>query len=279
MICWEHIALIAGYTVVPIIFLVLILLIMKKYSSQHTTPRESVTDAERRHIQNEESPHCQSLEGSNKTSYNILFHQSKPFFCWFDYPSLVAQAVENGWSRFPFVCNDHGDDTDMETSWEVFDESVDYMQRIILNCGLKESTICVIKAALPLPGPQFANASFPKEAYFEISILPNDEAMENEVCEDKKDESLSDTMKLVDDDLNAKCNSECSNRGVEVHCKRKMIEEVKHGGNKECDEMKLVAIGLTKGGHLPLKFPGCFLGSVGFNSSGAVYLDGKFYLP
>lgn len=171
--------------------------------------------------------------------------------------------------------DDHGDETDMETSWEVFDESVDYMQKIRLNYGLKESNLCVIRAALPLPGPQFANASFPKEAYFEISILPNEEAMENVVCEEMKDESRRETMRLVVNDFNAKHNSECSNRGVEVHSKRNMIEEVKFGGNKECHEMKLVAIGLTKGGHIPLKFPGCFLGSVGFNSSGAVYLDGK----
>ncbi|XP_042006107.1 uncharacterized protein LOC121754882 [Salvia splendens] len=119
-------------------------------------------------------------------------------------------------------------------SWEVFDESVDYMQKIRLA---QTTSFCLVRAALPFPGPQFANTSFPKEAYFEIRVLPN--------------------------------------HGEEMEVKNKITQEKLEEVEVE-DESFLVAIGLIGGSdsHFPLNNPGSFLGSVGFDSTGSVYLDG-----
>ncbi|XP_057779735.1 uncharacterized protein LOC130998321 [Salvia miltiorrhiza] len=253
MITWIHITLISGFTVVII---VLILILMRKKWSRPITPAQVViTDTQSSHIQTREPSfrhHRQS---------HLVFRQRKPFFSWSDHPCLAAHAVENGWPSFAFAStdSDHVKEAhvNVEMSWEVFDESVDYMQKIRLN---NESTtsLCVIRAALPLPGPQFAHTSFPREAYFEITIL-------------------SDCHRDFVSDHNAKNDLDCLNEGTNVDSKRNKIAQVKLGGKEEVeDEMVLVAIGLTGGSsYLPLKIPGSFLGSVAFNSTGSVYLDGK----
>ncbi|KAH6781082.1 hypothetical protein C2S52_012319 [Perilla frutescens var. hirtella] len=252
MITWLHITIISSFAVVII---VLVLLLIRKKCSKPTTPLDIViTDAERWADQNVEG-----INASNYTSnYNLVFRPRKlPYFSWADHPSLVAHAVENGWPRFCFVtspsnCNET---TNVEMSWEVFEESADHMQKIRLNQGLRKSTttmmspspsgaLSVIRTALPLPGPRFANVSFPQEAYFEINFLPNHEQVE--------------TSKLI--------------RDIDSN---KNHEEVKFGGKiQDCENEIVLAIGLIGGGHLPLKLPGSFQGSVGFNSTGSVYLDG-----
>ncbi|GFP83475.1 protein ssh4 [Phtheirospermum japonicum] len=162
-----------------------------------------------------------------KTRANIARGFSKEpqlFFSWADHPNLIAEAVENGWSRFAFR-------TSMSSpsvkSARVCEGSGDYlMQKIRFNPGLGKmisavdsptGAVSVIKTGLPLPGPRFGNSYFPQEAYFEITILP----------EDGKTEII------------------------------------------------WMSVGLTGGGGPPLKIPGSFPGSVGFNSNGSVYLNGN----
>ncbi|CAI0389142.1 unnamed protein product [Linum tenue] len=123
---------------------------------------------------------------------------ARPLFNWADHPSLITDAVENGWTRFGFVaaqptavsgsvrnsmllglCAASGDNYHYpppEMSWEVSQASSDFMQRIRLNPGLKRvaavgnpstTAASVIRTALPLPGP---SPAFPQEAYFEVTI-------------------------------------------------------------------------------------------------------------
>lgn len=233
MITWIHITLISSFSVLIII---LILILIRKKCSKPTTPSDMVTtDAE---ASDEEMILHHNLD-SNKSS----FRPRKSFFSWSDHPALLAHAMENGWPRFCFVPSpplkpsDDGNESNVVISWEVFDESADYMQKMRLSPRRGSGNLCVIRTALPLPGPQFANAPFPKEAYFEVTIL-------------------GDEYNLIN--------------GI----KREKIE------NEEKNEIVLVGIGLTGGGQLPLKFPGSFPGSVGFNSTGSLYLDGELhYLP
>ncbi|XP_039009737.1 uncharacterized protein LOC120138293 [Hibiscus syriacus] len=123
---------------------------------------------------------------------------SKPLFSWSDHPSLITDAVENGWSRFGFTPNmsspstrssrlglrapsDHARGNGIEVNWEVSERSVDFMQKIRLKSGSRKGTrtithdsmaaSSVIRTALPLPGPPLGNSAFPQEAYFEIKIL------------------------------------------------------------------------------------------------------------
>ncbi|KAL1100269.1 hypothetical protein V6Z11_D05G217600 [Gossypium hirsutum] len=180
---------------------------------------------------------------------------AKPLFNWADHPSLITDAVENGWSRFGFTrytsspstrssllglcaAGDHGRGNDVEVNWEVCQGSVDFMQKIRLNSGSKKGTLShhsmeaasVIRTALPLPGPPLGNSAFPQEAYFEITIL---------YCPGDNRESSG---KLSEDD----------GKGEAV----------------------MLSVGLTAGDSLPLKLPGSYPGSIGFNSDGSVYLDG-----
>lgn len=222
-ISWIYITLIS---VSALVIVLLILIIIRKKCSKPTTPTDlATTDAEQRDT---------SLkEGSNRR--RSVVRQRKRFFSWSDHPSLSAEAVENGWQRFALVAGDDGEGSNVEMSWEVFDESVDYMQKIRLA---QTTPFCLVRAALPLPGPQFANTSFPKEAYFEIRVLPN--------------------------------------HGEEMEVQNKITREKLEEVEVE-DDSFLVAIGLIGGSdsHFPLNNPGSFLGSVGFDSTGSVYLDGN----
>ncbi|KAL7127503.1 hypothetical protein ABFS83_14G257400 [Erythranthe nasuta] len=146
-------------------------------------------------------------------------------FRWANHPSLVADAVENGWSRFALTTTLFGV---CETGWEVCEGSSDYMQKVRLNPGLKKivtrvsnSSLSVIRAALPLPGPRLDNSSFPQEAYFELTILQG----------------------------------------------------------KQNEAVLLISVGLTREGQIPMQIPGSFPGSIGFNSTGSVYLNGTKIAP
>ncbi|KAG6406916.1 hypothetical protein SASPL_134533 [Salvia splendens] len=217
-ISWIYITLIS---VSALVIILLILIIIRKKCSKPTTPTDLATiDAEKRDT---------SLkEGSNKR--RSVVRQRKRFFSWSDHPSLSAEAVENGWQRFALVAGDDGEGSNVEMSWEVFDESVDYMQKIRLA---QTTSFCLVRGALPLPGPQFANTSFPKEAYFEIRVLPN-------------------------------------HHGEEMEVKNKKLEEVEVEDESLLVAIGLIG---GSDSHFPLDNPGSFLGSVGFDSTGSVCLD------
>ncbi|XP_019174761.1 PREDICTED: uncharacterized protein LOC109170211 [Ipomoea nil] len=239
------------------------------------------------------SLHHLDRNGTKKTNYYVFRRgpSAKPFFSWADHPSLVTDAVENGWSQFGFTAytpstsvksarsllgacgpGDHGNQTEVKISWEVSPGSADFMQKIQFrrNSGvLKRITSSrhnftamggapvssVIKTCLPLPGPPLLGASpFPQEAYFEITVFP---------CDDQEDSrrSQDDKIKLIPDDINAKTPK---NRGLH--------ESI--GDGKEIRNHVALSVGLSGTGSLPLKLPGSYPGSIGFNSNGSVCLDG-----
>ncbi|KAK6160663.1 hypothetical protein DH2020_004044 [Rehmannia glutinosa] len=163
--------------------------------------------------------------------------------------------------------------TNFEIGWEVCEGSADFMQKIRLNPNSKKTvSISVIRAALPLPGPNLGNSSFPQEAYFEITILACNEKNACDEIElggkEKKGKSEGDKIKLIGEDFNAKNSPDSLNHVASSHSQRRTkIEEVKNEGVSVC-------VGLTGGGPLGLRNPGSYPGSIGFNSTGSVFLDG-----
>ncbi|KAH0681451.1 hypothetical protein KY284_022536 [Solanum tuberosum] len=231
------------------------------------------------------------------------YYVVKQGFNWSDHPSLVTDAVENGWSRFAFTSfapsssirssarsilgSCVGEENDM--SWEICQDSSDFMQKIRFNSGsirkLNRSTklmsaSSVVKTCLPLPGPHLGNSSFPQESYFEITILPwnqdNNVQVMGKVKEDKLD---LEKIKLIrEDSSNSKANSESlvhvTSSSSSNHHRGNGHQESKD--NLRSDEFIVLSIGLTSAGALPLKLPGSYQGSIGFNSNGSVFLDGNF---
>ncbi|KAL0360914.1 UNVERIFIED_CONTAM: hypothetical protein Sradi_3775900 [Sesamum radiatum] len=309
MIGWLHVSLVA----VSAAFLALVLLIILKRCFRRKARQDFVaSDAERgQNLQtgiarlHQVSPHHH--DGSKKTNYNYLFRRgvsTKTAFSWADHPSLVTDAVENGWSRFAFtaftsspsvksarsllgVCGDPGNEPNMEVGWEVCEGSADFMQKIRLNPNLKKmvtisnpsstGAVSVIRAALPLPGPNLGNSSFPQEAYFEITIVScNENDVDQFADREKKGKSEGDRIKLIGEDFNAKNSPDSLSHVASSHSQRKnKIEELKPGKQDGKIEAVSVSVGLTGGGPLLLKIPGSYPGSIGFNSSGSVYLDGS----
>uniref|UniRef100_A0A5B6Z4A9 SPRY domain-containing protein n=1 Tax=Davidia involucrata TaxID=16924 RepID=A0A5B6Z4A9_DAVIN len=245
-----------------------------------------------------------------KTNYYVFRRgvSARPLFSWSDNPSLVTDAVENGWSRFAFtsytsspsirstrsmllgVCasGDHGRQMEVDLSWEVCQGSADFMQKVRLNSGLRKintsnssmTAISVIKTALPLPGPPLGNSSFPQEAYFEITILSSlEDDHEYSLGKVKVGKVEGEKTKLIQQNNSiAKSNSVTSSNGHHHHHHQhgnNKFEELKLGGMDDGkEEIVMLSLGLTGGGSLPLKLPGSYPGSIGFNSNGSVYLDG-----
>ncbi|KAL0314904.1 UNVERIFIED_CONTAM: hypothetical protein Sangu_2334800 [Sesamum angustifolium] len=269
MIGWLHVSLVA----VSAALLALVLLIILKRCFRRKARQDFVaSDAERgQNLQtgiarlHQVSPHHH--DGSKKTNYNYLFRRgvsTKTAFSWADHPSLVTDAVENGWSRFAFtaftsspsvksarsllgVCGDPGNEPNMEVGWEVCE------------------------------GPEFGNSSFPQEAYFEITIVScNEDDIDQFAEREKKGKSEGDRIKLIGEDFNAKNSPDSLSHVASSHSQRRnKIEELKPSKQDGKSEAVSVSVGLTGGGPLLLKIPGSYPGSIGFNSSGSVYLDGS----
>nr|GME09291.1 Protein SSH4 [Ipomoea batatas]GME17268.1 Protein SSH4 [Ipomoea batatas] len=233
------------------------------------------------------SLHHLDRNGTKKTNYYVFRRgpSAKAVFSWADHPSLVTDAVENGWTQFGFAAytpspsvksarsllgacgtGDHGNQTAAaKITWEVSPGSADFMQKIQFRCNsdvLKRITSTrhnftamgspvssVIKTCLPLPGPPLGASPFPQEAYFEITVLPCDDQEESRRSQDDK-------IKLIPDDINAKTPRNPS------------------GDGKENRNHVALSVGLSGCGSLPLKLPGSYPGSIGFNSNGSVCLDG-----
>lgn len=284
---WWHTSLVAVASAI----LVLVILLILRRCFKRKSRNDAVSDPERnRNLQNgiarlhQVSPH--HLDTSKKTNYQHLFKRgvSTAAFSWGDHPSLITDAVENGWSRFAFtaftpspsvkstrsllgvcVVGDPENDKNVEIGWEVCEGSADFLQKIRLNSNMTKSTASasVIRTALPLPGPNLGNASFPQEAYFEITILGFNENGFDAETKSKKWEG--DKIKLIREDFNAKHSPDLGAK----------IEQLKKIGKNE--KALLLCVGFTGGTHLPLRIPGSFPGSIGFNSTGSVFLHGKFY--
>ncbi|XP_076905460.1 uncharacterized protein LOC143561217 [Bidens hawaiensis] len=196
----------------------------------------------------------QNMFNSNKRRANYYVLR-KGLFNWSDNPSLVTDAVENGWSRFAFTNTNNNIET-VEISYEVYEGSAEFIQNIRFNSGLKKA-VSVVKSALPLPGPALNTMPFPQEAYFEITILST---YGDGVNVNKEGEKI----KLIQENNKEKSSSES-------------LIHVTSGNNNNAnmEELKgVLTVGLAGGGWMPVKIPGTYPGSIGFNSDGSVYLEG-----
>ncbi|KAB2023481.1 hypothetical protein ERO13_D06G019009v2 [Gossypium hirsutum] len=226
--------------------------------------------------------HKESTEGKDMVAdHHYVFRRgvsAKPLFSWSDHPSLITDAVENGWSRFGFTPYNISSSTrsssllglcaavdflrgnDVELSWEVCQGSADFMQKVRLKSGssMAAASSAVIKTALPLPGPPLGNTAFPQEAYFEIKIL---------YCHGDDDsgklKELGEKTKLIHEHQDS-------------HHVINKVDELKSATKDDGkgEEQVMLSMGLTAGGSLPSKLPGTYPGSIGFNSDGSVFLDG-----
>lgn len=305
---WVHIAVIAS--TVGCVSTIVLILIYRRWCHQRNR-RNSVEPAEnsRTRIHNHmPSVHHQLEQGSHKNN-NSLFRsnvsgkRTTNLFSWIENPSMAADAVENGWSRFAFTsyksympspskkvtllgscaapAGDYGrESSEAEISWEVSRGSDEFMQKVRLNPGLRKSNQIgfqnnsmvnsVIRTALPLPGPVLGNCVFPQEAYFEITILSSSRGDEFESVRKSVD---GDKMKLI-----VKGNSEAlvhvtSGNSHKMNSVGEMKVDGRENGGKKSDSL-MFSLGLTIGGPIVLKVPGSYPGSIGFNSNGSVYLDG-----
>lgn len=287
-----YVALVAA--LISIILLVLILFIIRRwFRSEIQTPSSMVVDSE-----NLETGRFRSLD-QESTKRRANFHvfrrgvTSKPLFIWADNPSLVNEAAEQGWLSFAFtnyasytaspslrsartllaICSagDKVNEMGVEIDWEACQGSNDFLQKIRLNSGLKKINTSsyansVIKTALPFPGPPFGNSAFPQEAYFEIKIVFVNEGHDRKVLDEEGEKIV-----LIGDDSESVVSVTSSSNG---HGNVK--NEDRRLGYKEGkgEAATLLSLGLSVGGSLPLKLPGSYPGSIGFNSNGSVYLDG-----
>ncbi|KAJ4962853.1 hypothetical protein NE237_022792 [Protea cynaroides] len=233
----------------------------------------------------------QRPEVEGRPSYSLFRNGILPkiSFNWADHPWLVSEAVELGWPRFAFradvsspsprsnllgLCavGDEGRETETDITWEMCPESVDFMQKIKFNPVLKKNGMgtsplgvsCVTKSALPLPGPPLENNSFPQESYFEITIVSCPQDGVDFVHRVKRSPVEGELTKLIPqtDDANGQSDS--------------LIQEVKlrNTEGEGQKEMAMLSVGLSGGGSLLKELPGSYLGSIGFNSNGSLFLDG-----
>ncbi|KAL2346428.1 hypothetical protein Fmac_000428 [Flemingia macrophylla] len=257
----------------------------------------------------EEASELDQGNKTNKGNYNNYYvfrggvSGKRSLFNWGDHPSMAADAVENGWSRFAFtgyksytpspskrstllgVCAAPGNDlgrereSEAEISWEVSRGSAEFMQKVRLNPGIKKyqqnnnfslSVASIIRGALPLPGPALGNCAFPQEAYFEITILYS-RGDESESVGGKRGEGEK-TKLLIQGKSNGKGNSEALVHVTSGNGNK--INNVEGDGGKGKGESVMFSLGLTAFGSVPLRVPGSYPGSIGFNSNGSLYLDG-----
>ncbi|KAH0683971.1 hypothetical protein KY290_022607 [Solanum tuberosum] len=293
---WLKISFVAVSSVILVIIVITII-------KRRCCPRKPGGDQSKKQTQNLQNG-ISKLHHHHVSVHDVTnkYYVVKQGFNWSDHPSLVTDAVENGWSRFAFtsfapsssirssarsILGSCVGENDM--SWEICQDSSDFMQKIRFNSGIRKlnksskfmSASSVVKTCLPLPGPHLGNSSFPQESYFEITILPWNQDNNVEVMGKAKEDKLDlEKIKLIrEDSSNSKANSESlvhvtssSNHRGNGHQK---IQESKE--NLRSDEFIVLSIGLTSaGGSLPLKLPGSYQGSIGFNSNGSVFLDGKF---
>ncbi|XP_043711400.1 uncharacterized protein LOC122660245 [Telopea speciosissima] len=245
-------------------------------------------------------PDSKGRANFSKFRHGVL---SKPAFSWADHPWLVSEALEYGWSRFAFTAQtsspstrpsllglcaagDQGRETEAFISWEVSPGSVDYTQKIRFNPGMKKIDMgipplgasCVIKSALPLPGPTLGSiSSFPQEAYLEITILSSlSEEEIDSIHSVKRSSGEGELKKLIPPTANASAQSDSLIHVAGTNGSARFQElklRIKEGAKQE--EPVIWSVGLSGGGYPPRKLPGTFPGSIGFNSNGSVFLDGN----
>lgn len=207
----------------------------------------------------------------------------KPRFSWYDSPRLIMEAVEHGWSSFAFApspsfprsvstsvagkwrsASGHSPEGDAEMSWEVPSGSSEAMQKISFRMGADSSAVVRAVAALPLPGPPLGISAFPQEAYFELIFVrrrPGEEGGRPSAVEGEK-------TKLMN-----KSQSSSTKSNSLVHVNSTSLSKIQAIHDEPSN---MICLGLTGPGAPPANLPpGCYPGSIGFFSNGAVYLHGK----
>ncbi|KAL3634171.1 hypothetical protein CASFOL_021225 [Castilleja foliolosa] len=172
MINWMIITLIIAFAAIIILIFLITLRKCFHLKNRPITDRSSFQNGLSR---------LHQMSSKRTNNYHVLkqgfFKEAQLFFSWADHPNLIADAVENGWSRFGFRSTLGNE---IEIGWEVCEGSGDYiMQKIRFNSKIISAVdlgaLSVIRTGLPLPGPRFGGSYFPQEAYFEITILPQEE--------------------------------------------------------------------------------------------------------
>ncbi|GLJ43312.1 hypothetical protein SUGI_0899580 [Cryptomeria japonica] len=253
---------------------------------------------------------CSRVSSPWRKSYSYSHRYPLQGFCWNNHPSLVSEAIEHGWITFGFIktCTpsfpsnlwglynrfSYRGGVEPEISWEM-GSRVTCLQKIRLNPGIntvKNINLLLpvqsVQAALPLPGPQ----SFPQVAYFEITILAEDgEQAGNLFCSKNFGDDFE--VKLLKQFSNSEIHlqhmsSEMRSTTLSPNCKEDV--EVQNPRNSlksnhfQFNSMehvgipKVISVGLAVGGTALYRLPGCEQGSVGFHSTGFVFLNGMVHL-
>ncbi|KAH9297267.1 hypothetical protein KI387_028949, partial [Taxus chinensis] len=251
--------------------------------------------------------HCR-LASMWRKSYSYSRRYPLQAFSWNNHPSLISEAVEHGWFTFGFtktcvpsfsnkiwgLCNraSYTEGVEPEISWET-GSRVNCFQKIRLNPGLSTKKnmnlllpVQSVQTALPLPGP----LTFPQVAYFEITILAEEG---EQVC------SSGSSKKFAEDDnsklLRQPSNSEDHFKSCEmtstafnpdymgdiaVKGLRSSIKDTyfPFSGMDPAGIPKVISLGLAVSGTAIYRLPGCERGSVGFHSTGLVFLNGMAHL-
>lgn len=281
-------AVIVGVFSCTIIIIIIVLLIRRHFASKQSI---ILTEHDRRQQQQpsrEANTTTVEFETKRRPSYYHIFGRgssTKTSFNWSDHPSLITEAVENGWSRFAFTSltiktslfnsvRSTGEyfNNPVEESWEIGSGSVDFMQKLHFRkkgrkyVGSPDSMnyYSTVRMSLPLPGPPVVK-SFPEEAYFEINVLSSSEDNNNNGGEGEK------TKLLIQQSNSCSASSKESLFHVSSISGSQLLEELKMG--KKNGGVKM-SIGLSVGGIVTTRLPGTYPGSIAFNSDGSVFLGG-----
>eukprot|EP01018_Ginkgo_biloba_P039881 Gb_17990 [translate_table: standard] len=217
--------------------------------------------------------------------------------------STFAPANSSLWDLCSGGCTEER--IESEISWEMGTGS-DFMQKIRLNPGLPTKKnmnllppVQSLQTALPLPGPPLGPLSFPQEAYFEITILAENgeyvAAVQKSVSEDEDVKLISQSFKSEERPLSSESAGTEFTQRVEFDVKkspRRDSNRLENGiiqhGSKDFRQLnnvqdssghpKVISLGLAVGGTPPYRLPGCEPGSVGFHSTGFVFLNGMAHV-
>ncbi|GLJ43311.1 hypothetical protein SUGI_0899570 [Cryptomeria japonica] len=197
----------------------------------------------------------------------------------------------------------HRGGIEAEISWEM-ESGAEYLQKIRFNPGSATKKnmnllqpVQSVKAALPLPGPSLGDLSFPQEAYFEITLLAENGVEDKSICLSKSF-GEADNTKLISQPFRSGDHLQSvisemtpSNLNVDLEANNKAVGVAKMGSGSSSKDThcqfssldpagnpKVISLGFAIGGTALYRLPGSERGSVGFHSTGFVFLNGMVHL-
>ncbi|KAH9297273.1 hypothetical protein KI387_028955 [Taxus chinensis] len=220
----------------------------------------------------------------------------------FGFTKTHAPSASNLWGLYNHFSNGG---VEAEISWEM-ESGTDYLQKIRFNPGLPTKKnmnsllpVQSVQAALPLPGPtlDLGGLSFPQQAYFEITMLAENGVQIKSLISFKSFGD-DDNAKLISHSFGSEnhlqhISSEMmpSNINADLEANyevggmaKKRLKSSSKGTHFQFSSLdpagtpKIVSLGLAVGGTSHYQLPGCEPGSVGFHSSGLVFLNGMVHL-